>query len=49
MAAMAAEGKSSLVIAEAFGTSPETVRVTLWRLRHAAVNPTVSPDTVGDE
>ena len=45
---MAAEGKSSPVIAEAFGTSPEVVRVTLWRMRRAGVNTTTAPVTIGD-
>jgi len=48
MARMAAEGKSSPVIAEAFGTSPEVVRVTLWRMRRAGVNTTTAPVTIGD-
>jgi len=48
MAGMAAEGNTSPAIAAAFDTSPEVVRVTLWRLRHAAVNTTVAPDTVSN-
>jgi len=49
MAGMVAEGHSSPAIAEEFGTTPEVVRVTLWRLRHAGVNTTVSPDTLDHE
>jgi len=49
IAALAASGSTSSEIAREFGTSPEVIRVELWRMRHRPVNTTIRPATIGDE
>lgn len=46
IAALAAEGASSREIAEEFKTSPEVIRVQLWRMRHRPVNTTTGTMTL---
>jgi len=48
IAARMAEGATSTQVAREFNTSPEVIRVELWRMRHRPVNTTTAPDTIGN-
>ena len=48
IAARMAEGATSTEVAREFDTSPEVIRVELWRMRHRTVNTTNAPGTIGN-